>query len=395
MPSQRSRNIPPFQVMSILARAKALEAQGRDVIHLEVGEPDFSTPAPIVAAGVHALQQGNTHYTPATGLPELHQAIADFYQQRYSCSVAASRVAVTTGASAALQLVIAALVDPGDTVLMANPGYPCNQHFVTLNGGEVVFTEVNDDSAWQPNLGDVEAFCEQGGRAVLLASPANPTGTLIAPEVLQAIVEMTERYGVWLIIDEIYHGLLHQSSTNTAVNLGEQVVVINSFSKYFGMTGWRLGWAILPDSLSQTVERLAQNLYLAPPTVAQHAALAAFLPETIAELEQRRHAFTQRRDVLLSGLQALGFSLAAPADGAFYLYMDAAAVMPVGSSASEFALDMLEKTGVAFTPGTDFDSTAQAEQRVRFAYTTDVARLTTACQRIALALSGSALDDQI
>lgn len=380
--------------MAILQRAKQLQAQGVDVIHLEVGEPDFSTPDPIIAAGIEALTAGHTQYTPATGLPELKTAIRKFYQRRYQHTVDADCIAVTAGASGALQLVIAALVEDDAQVLITDPGYPCNAHFVRLFGGEVVLSTVGPETRWQPNLDDIEQFCQQGGRAVLLASPANPTGTMISPSVLDAVADITREYGCWLILDEIYHGLCHEQTPDTAAKLGEHVIVVNSFSKYFGMTGWRLGWAVLPPVLVDVVDRLAQNLFLAPPTVAQHAALAAFTPRCIDVLEQRREQFTLRRDALSKGLEALGFTIAAPADGAFYLYVDASKVLREGESSEAFALEVLEKTGVAITPGNDFDSSGEAAKRLRFAYTTNVEQLLTACQRIGLLLSDREQHDQ-
>lgn len=381
----RMDEIEPFRVMELLARAKALEARGRSVVHMEVGEPDFSTPEPIVRAGQEALARGLTHYTPAAGLPELREAIARDYRERWGVDVAPERVVVTPGASGALNLLMGVLIGPGDEVLLADPGYPCNRHFVRLAEGRPVSIPVGPASAYQLTAERVAPHLEPSTRAVLLASPANPTGTLIAPGELARIHAQTRARGVELIVDEIYQGLVYAGPSGSALALGEDVFVVNSFSKYFGMTGWRLGWLVAPEAYIGDLERLAQNIFLAAPTPAQHAALAAFRPDTRAILEERRETFRARRDYLLPAVRGLGMEVAVAPEGAFYLYADCGRY-----SADSYALclDLLEHVGVAITPGIDFGR-HQAATHVRFAYTTGLDRLREGVRRIAAYLERS------
>ncbi|HHM05158.1 MAG TPA: aminotransferase class I/II-fold pyridoxal phosphate-dependent enzyme, partial [Gammaproteobacteria bacterium] len=293
--ARRAAAIQPFYVMELLARARALEAAGRDIVHMEVGEPDFPTPAPIVEAGVRALRGGLTRYTPATGLPALREAISAFYQQRYDLSIAPARIVVTPGASGALQLAVAALVEAGAQVLMADPGYPCNRHLVRLVEGEVESLPVRAEDGFQPTVAAVQSAWSARSAALLLASPANPTGTLMPAERLRTIVDVVHRAGGRVVVDEVYHALVYGIAPSSALAVSDELFVVNSFSKYFGMTGWRLGWLVAPPAYIPCLERLAQNLFLAAPTPAQHAALAAFEPDTLAILEQRRRVFQQRR----------------------------------------------------------------------------------------------------
>ncbi|MBK8964505.1 MAG: pyridoxal phosphate-dependent aminotransferase [Candidatus Competibacteraceae bacterium] len=376
-------DIAPFHVMALLARAKELEAEGRSVIHMEIGEPDFPTAAPIVAAGQRALAEGRTRYTAAAGLPELRRAISDHYRLRYGVEVPARRILITPGASGALQLATALLVNPDDRVLLADPGYPCNRHFVRLVEGEPVGVPVGSDSGYQLTAQSVERYWDHRTAAVLLASPANPTGTVVAPDELAAIVAMTEKRGGRVIVDEIYHGLSYGAAPQTALAYSERVLVINSFSKYYGMTGWRLGWLVAPDDCVNDAEKLAQNLFLAASTPAQHAALAAFAPDARAIFEERRAQFQARRDFLLPALRELGFRIPVTPDGAFYLYADCGRFT---DDSYGFALRLLEQTGVAITPGLDFGNHLP-ERHVRFAYTNAIPVLAEGLERLRRALA--------
>lgn len=370
--------------MDILARAQALEAQGRDIIHLEIGEPDFPTPEPIVRAAMRAIGEGNVHYTPALGLPELRQRISAFYQQKYGIDVPAARVAVTPGASGALLLALGAVLDAGDEILMADPGYPCNRHFASFIDAVPVRVPVGPESTFQLTPQLVEQHWSDNTKAVLLASPSNPTGTLARDEDIRDIAALCSARGATLIVDEIYHGLVYEGTPQTALKHTDEVIVINSFSKYFHMTGWRLGWLAAPAHLMESIDRLAQNLFLAPPTPAQYAALAAFSEETMEILEARRLEMKARRDYLLPALRELGFGLPVTPAGAFYLYADAGRF--TGDSFA-FAERMLDEVGVAITPGLDFGE-VMPEKYVRFAYTRPLPALQEAVERIGHFLSG-------
>ena len=381
-PARRMADIAPFHVMALLARAKELEAAGRSIVHMEIGEPDFPTAEPIVAAGQRALAAGRTRYTAAAGLPELRQAIPDHYRERYGVEIPARRILITPGASGALQLATAALINPGDRVLLADPGYPCNRHFVRLVEGRAVGVPVGPETGYQLTAELVERHWDEQTTAVLLASPANPTGTAIAPEALAAIVATIEARGGRLIMDEIYHGLIYGAPVQTALAYSDQVLVVNSFSKYYGMTGWRLGWLVAPEDLVGAVEKLAQNLFLAASTPAQHAALAAFTPAAAAIFEARRREFLTRRDFLLPALRELGFRIPVIPDGAFYLYADCGRFT---DDSHGFALRLLEETGVAITPGIDFGSHLP-HRHVRFAYTNAIPQLAEGVERLRRAL---------
>jgi aspartate/methionine/tyrosine aminotransferase len=358
----RLSRIEPFHVMDILARARAMEKHGRSIVHMEIGEPDFPTAEGIVQAGIAALRAGHTQYTPALGLPELREAVAASYIP--SARPDAGRIAVTPGASGALQLIFAALVNPGDRVIMADPGYPCNRHFVRLFEGEAVTVPVDASTSYQLNADLIRRHWTSRTVAVLLASPSNPTGTIIPPAEMAEIVRTVEKLGGVLIVDEIYHGLVYGDEAITALSYSPEVFVVNSFSKYYGMTGWRLGWMVAPASYLPAIDKLAQNIFLAPNTVAQYAAQAAFSPAVQTELLRRRDLFHERRDYLLPALRGLGFGIPVEPQGAFYLYADCSRFAP---DSRAFALDLLERTGVAITPGVDFGS-YRAAQHVRFSY---------------------------
>jgi aspartate/methionine/tyrosine aminotransferase len=380
MPSAaRLADIAPFHVVELLTRARQLEAEGRDIIHMEVGEPDFPTPPLIAAAAVDAIKRGKTLYTQALGLPELRAAIAGFYVDRYGVSVPASRIVVTNGASGALNLAFACLADPGSEWLLADPGYPCNRHILRTYEGRPVALPVGPESNFQPTPEQVAAAWGERTAGLLVASPANPTGTLLSAAEIAGLADVIRSRGGQFLVDEIYHGLTYETDAPTACAAGDDIWVINSFSKYFQMTGWRLGWMVVPEAFGRDVEKLAQNLTLCPSTPAQHAALAAFAPETIALLEERRAEFRRRRDFLAPALEAIGFRVTARPQGAFYLYCDCSAL--AGDSFT-LARDLLEKAGVAATPGIDFGGNAP-QQHIRFAYTTGSERLADAASRLA------------
>jgi aspartate/methionine/tyrosine aminotransferase len=375
--AHRLDGIQPFYVMDILARARTLERQGRSIIHMEIGEPDFPTSARIVEAGVAALRAGRTHYTQAVGLPELRQAIAASYAP--DAHPDPERVIVTPGASGALALIFAALLDPGDQVLLADPGYPCNRHFVRLFDGEAVSVPVDASTEYQLTAGLVRRYWTPRTVAVLLASPSNPTGTLVPETELQLIVHTVSELGGVLIVDEIYHGLTYGVTARSALHYSPHVFVLNSFSKYYGMTGWRLGWLVAPTAYVAAIDRLAQNVFLASSTLAQYAALAAFDPLVQAELEDRRREFAERRDYLLPALRALGFDIPVVPQGAFYLYADCSRFT---RDSQAFARELLEQEGVAITPGLDFGE-HRARQHVRFSYATTLDNLREGARRIA------------
>ncbi len=381
--AERMQQIQPFHVMALLARARELEAAGRSIVHMEIGEPDFITPRPVIDAGIRALQDGYTHYTPAVGLLALRERIAGFYQQRYDVKVEPRRIVITPGASAALQLVMAVLVNPGDRVLMADPGYPCNRNFVYLLNGQPLGIPVTAASAYQPTPQQVREHWTEAVTALLVASPSNPTGTLLGEHVLREFHALAAARGGSLIVDEIYHGLVYGEQVTTALSISDEIFVVNSFSKYFGMTGWRLGWLVAPDACVSDIDKLAQNLFLAAPTVSQHAALVAFDEETISILESRRFEFRQRRDYLLPALRDLGFEIPVIPEGAFYLYANCRRL--TGDSYS-FTSRLLEEAGVAITPGIDF-GTHQPETHVRFAYTTSLENLQEGVRRLRAYLS--------
>lgn len=380
--SRRSHEIAPFHVMSLLARANALEQAGLDVIHLEIGEPDFTTAAPIVRAGQAALAAGHTRYTAARGLPALRQAIAGFYRDRYRLDMDPERILITPGGSGALLLASSLLVDPGRHWLLADPGYPCNRHFLRLVEGAAQLVPVGADNSYQLTPQLIEHCWNSNSVGALVASPANPTGATLDAAQLAALSSAVKGRGGHLVVDEIYHGLTYGFDAPSVLQVDDEAFVLNSFSKYFGMTGWRLGWLVAPPQAVPELEKLAQNLYISAPSMAQHAALACFQPETLALLEQRREQFRQRRDYLLPALRELGFRIDVEPQGAFYLYCDVSAFT---DDAQAFCAHFLETEHVAFTPGLDFGH-HRAHQHVRIAYTQEVARLREAVARIARGL---------
>ncbi len=361
-----------------MAKAQALEAQGRSIIHLEVGEPGFATAAPIVAAGQRFLAGGHVHYTSALGLPALRDAISAFYRQRHGVSVGAERIVVTAGASGALLLALAALVSPGDEWLLPDPGYPCNRHFVRLVEGVPAALPVAAETAYQPTPEQIRDTWSARTCGVMVASPSNPTGTLLSQAALRNIWGEVQARGGNLIVDEIYHGLTYGLDAETALTISDDIFVINSFSKYFGMTGWRLGWLVVPERYVREVEKLAQNLFICASTVAQHAALAAFEADTIALLEERRAEFAARRDLLVPGLRRLGFEIPVEPLGAFYAYANVAGLT---TDSFGFAERLLAEAGVAATPGLDFGA-HRPREHVRFSYTIERGQIEDGLERL-------------
>jgi aspartate/methionine/tyrosine aminotransferase len=374
----RMRDISAFQVMEIQKRACLHEEQGRDIVHLEIGEPDFPTPKPVIEAAHRALDAGRIGYTPALGIPELRRAIAGFYLEHYALSLPWERVIVTAGASAALLLVLGAEVDRDQEILMPDPCYPCNRHFLRLVEGRARMIAVDATTRFQPTAAMIREHWGEHTAGVLLASPANPTGMLLPVAEMRSILAFARRQGGVAIVDEIYHRLSYGPRPQTALAFDDQAYVVSSFSKYFNMTGWRLGWLIAPESRVRDLEKLAQNLFICPSQPAQMAALAAFSPETIAIAEARRDKLRARRDFLVPALQRLGFGIPMVPDGAFYIYADCSGL---AADSAVFALRILDEAGVAVTPGIDF-GTHRAECFLRFAYTQPIARLEQAVERI-------------
>lgn len=376
---KKELDITPFHVMDILARCKQMEAQGRDVVHMEIGEPDFPTPQTIANAGIAAIQNQLTQYTSALGLFELRASISEYYNKRFSVSVEPEQIVITPGASGALQLVLSYVLLADKKLMTCDPTYPCNRNVTRLMGGEVVAVPVNSETDFQLNLRLVEENWQDDIAAVLVASPSNPTGTLCKQAQLLEIADFLATKNKLLIVDEIYQGLTYDIDSETVACLRNNIIVINSFSKYFGMTGWRVGWVVAPMKHISTLDVIAQNTYLATSTVAQHAALAAFSEETKQILEQRREMFKQRRDILCDALSKLDIEVPVMPQGAFYVYAD---VSRYSNDSFLFCRELLDSKAVAITPGCDFGE-YQANQYVRFAYTTNNERISIGMQRLA------------
>ena len=376
--SKRLQDVNAFHVMSLMAEAKRLDAQGHEVIHMEMGEPDFSTPQPIIDAGIRALKSGITHYTPTLGLPALREAIAEFYHREYGVSINAEQVVVTPGSATALQLVLNLMVSTGDGVVIADPAYPSTHNLVKLLEGRVLQIPVHEDTNWQLTAENLKGYLNKSIKAVLLASPSNPTGTILDDLELQKIADLCESEGMFLLMDEIYHGLVYTEAPKTAVGLNDNTFVINSFSKFYGMTGWRVGWIVAPKHFLNDLNKLAQHTFLAAPTPGQYAALAAFEEETHKILIDRKHEFKARRDYLYDALENIGFKMRVKPQGAFYMYADSS---EFSNDSFEFASNVLQDKHVAFTPGVDF-GVSGANQHVRFAYTTNIDNLKIGVQRL-------------
>jgi aspartate/methionine/tyrosine aminotransferase len=375
----RMAQIAPFHVVELVTRSKTLEAQGRSIVNMVVGEPDWPAAAPIAAAGIRAIESGQVRYTAGLGTWALRERVAQWYRERHGLDVPASRVGITTGSSAALLMTLGVLLDPGDEVLIADPSYPCNRHFVHAFDGRAIGMPVGADTAYQPTADLVERHWTPRTRAVMVASPSNPTGTLIDFDVLRDIHAVVRARGGTLIVDEIYHGLTYGARDRSVLEFADDAVVINSFSKYFGMTGWRLGWCVMPQAAMADLEKLAQNLFISPPDIAQQAAMAAFTPEAVAIHEERRELFRQQRDYLLPVLEALGFDIPVRPEGAFYIYADASRFT---DDSYAWCHRLLEEAGVAVAPGIDF-GTHRANTHVRFSYPKPVPVLAEGVARLA------------
>jgi len=376
--ANRVEQISPFQVMAILGRAKEIQAQGVDVIHLEVGEPDFVASQSVQKAGIDAIEKGLSGYTSATGLPQLREKIAEHYQKKYQVKINPNRILVTPGASGALQLLSSLMVDAGKNVLMPDPCYPCNRHFLIQVGAKANLIATQAKNNFEIPIDDIKTHWDEDSTGMWLASPANPTGTVLSKSYLQSALDEVNLLGGHLMVDEIYQGLVYQGRDFTVLSLSDDIFVINSFSKYFAMTGWRLGWIVVPEWAIEGATKLAQNLFISAPTIAQYAALEAFSDDSMQEFERRRQALDARRKLLLSGLQEIGLPPVVPAQGAFYVYVD---VSNITDDAMSWCLALLEAEGVALTPGADF-GLEQAHKYVRFAYTCDENRLKEALVRI-------------
>ncbi|HMZ86694.1 MAG TPA: pyridoxal phosphate-dependent aminotransferase [Giesbergeria sp.] len=386
--STRAARIEPFYVMEIAKAAQALAAEvagsSSPMIFLNIGEPDFTAPPLVQEAAAKAVRDGATQYTQALGIAPLRERISDWYAQRFGVQVPARRIAITAGASAALQLACLALIDAGDEVLMPDPSYPCNRHFVSAAEGTAVLIPTTAQERFQLSADKVRAAWTEHTRGVLLASPSNPTGTSIAPEELRRIHSVVQEHGGITLIDEIYLGLSYEEQFgHTALAIDDDIISINSFSKYFNMTGWRLGWMVVPEALVPVVERLAQNLFICPSTIAQHAALACFEAESLAEYERRRAEFKARRDYFIPALQSLGLQVPVMPDGAFYAWADcSAACERLGVNGSwDLAYALMRQAHLAVTPGRDF-GTHDPQRYVRFSTANSMAQLQEAVARL-------------
>ncbi len=394
--TQRAQQIEPFYVMEVGKAASELAAKvahtDKPMIFVNIGEPDFTAPPLVQEAAQRAIRRGTTQYTQATGMAQLRERISAWYASRFGVAVPARRIVLTAGASAALQLACLALIEAGDEVLMPDPSYPCNRHFVAAAEGTAKLIACTPQERFQLTADKVEAAWTHNTRGentvktrgVLLASPSNPTGTSIHPDELRRIHQVVSARGGVTMIDEIYLGLSHDATFGqTALAIDDQIISINSFSKYFNMTGWRLGWLVVPDALVSVLERLAQNLYICPSTLSQHAALACFEPDSLAEYERRRPEFKARRDYFIPALRGLGFEVPVEPDGAFYVYADCsqiAAKLNVQGS-WDFCLEMMHRAHVAITPGRDFGSDT-THKFVRFSTANSMADLHTAIARM-------------
>ncbi len=375
---KKDLDIAPFHVMDILARCKEMEAQGRDVIHMEIGEPDFPTPQSIANAGIAAIQNQLTQYTSAAGLLELRKSISQYYAKRFSVNVLPEQIIITPGASGALQLTLSYLLRTHKKLMICDPTYPCNRNVTRLMGADVVTVPVDANTAFQLNADLLEEHWDDEIAAVLVASPSNPTGTICTQNQLLEMADFLATHNKFLIVDEIYQGLTYGVNSETVAGLRDNIIVLNSFSKYFGMTGWRAGWVVAPMEHINSLDMIAQNTYLATSTVAQHAALAAFSEETGKVLEQRREIFAGRRDLLCAALGKLGIDVPVIPQGAFYVYAD---ITKFSNDSYRFCRELLESKAVAITPGCDFGE-YQANRYVRFAYTTSNERIAMGMHRL-------------
>ncbi|MDB9968733.1 aminotransferase class I/II-fold pyridoxal phosphate-dependent enzyme [Gammaproteobacteria bacterium] len=374
--------VNPFRVMTVMARAQYLESQGRQIVHMEVGEPDFSSAQPIIDAGKRALDDGLTQYTAASGLAELRECLSVHYRENYNVEVDANRILITPGASGGLNLLANLLVRAGDGVLLSDPAYPCVRNFIHMMSAQPQLIPVGIEQNFQPTLEQLDEYCTDKTSGLWLASPSNPTGTILERSKLKAACNWATSRQKHLLVDEIYHGLHYVDDLPSVLELDQSAFVVNSFSKYFGMTGWRLGWIVVPQEHVEMANILAQNMYISASSISQYAALAAFTPEAKRIFEERREAFRHRRDFLTEALKSMGFLLCDNIQGAFYVYVD---ISKFSDDCEKFCHDMLEDHGVALTPGTDFGD-FESKSHVRMAFTTDMDSLELGLQRLQNAL---------
>jgi aspartate/methionine/tyrosine aminotransferase len=387
--SNRAQRIEPFYVMEVAKAARLLGDKllntERPMLYLNVGEPDFTAPPLVQEAAINAVKAGNTQYTQASGMPELRERISQWYKQRFNVEISATRIVLTAGASAALQLACLALINSGDEILMPDPSYPCNRQFVSAADGVPRMIPTTAAERFQLSAAKVEASWQTGKtRGVLLASPSNPTGTSIHPDEMRRIHSFVQKQGGITLIDEIYLGLSHDDTYGqTALGMGDQVISINSFSKYFNMTGWRLGWLVVPEALAPVIERIAQNLFICPSTVTQHAAMACFEAASITEYEKRRAEFKARRDYFIPALQQLGFDIPVMPDGAFYAWADCSKICSkLGIKDSwDLAYEIMQRAHLAVTPGRDF-GTYETANFIRFSTANSLPQLKQAIDRL-------------
>jgi aspartate/methionine/tyrosine aminotransferase len=374
--------VNPFRVMTVMARAQYLESQGRRIVHMEVGEPDFSSAQPIIDAGKRALDDGLTQYTAASGLAELRECLSVHYRENYNVEVDANRILITPGASGGLNLLANLLVRAGDGVLLSDPAYPCVRNFIHMMSAQPQLIPVGIEQNFQPTLEQLDEYCTDKTSGLWLASPSNPTGTILERSKLKAACNWATSRQKHLLVDEIYHGLHYVDDLPSVLELDQSAFVVNSFSKYFGMTGWRLGWIVVPQEHVEMANILAQNMYISASSISQYAALAAFTPEAKCIFEERREAFRHRRDFLTEALKSMGFLLCDNIQGAFYVYVD---ISKFSNDCEKFCHDMLEDHGVALTPGTDFGD-FESKSHVRIAFTRDMDSLELGLQRLQNAL---------
>ncbi|MGJ8682258.1 aminotransferase class I/II-fold pyridoxal phosphate-dependent enzyme [Paraglaciecola sp.] len=379
--SQRAQAISPFYAMAFGEKAAKLEAQGKHVVKLNLGEPDFGAPPDVLKAMQKLADNADLPYTSALGLPELRQAIANFYQTTHQVYINPQRIVITAGASAALLLLSAALVDEGDQVIMADPCYPCNQEFIKSFAGKVQLVPTGAGSHFQLNKALLAQHWQSDTRGLMLATPSNPTGTAVAEVDLLAMCEFARSKGAWRIVDEIYLNLHHGDADRqpkSVLCFDEQAIVVNSFSKYFGMTGWRLGWCVVPQEMVEVMERLAQNYFICPSTVAQKAALQCFTTRSISVCESRRQTLIARKNLILAGLKKCGLPVPVEPDGAFYVYIDVSAT---GLTAMNFCERVLQEVFVALTPSNDFSEQGD-KQFVRLSFASAESELEEGLKRL-------------
>ena len=381
--SPKMGQVNPFRVMTVMHRAAELESEGYKVVHMEVGEPDFSTALPIVNAAKVALDKGRTRYTAASGIVELRKAIALRYAEKYDQEVSADRVLITPGASGGLTLLANMLVSPGESILLTDPAYPCVRNFIYMLSAVPQLIPVSMKQNYQPTIDQLDIFRTSQTAGLWLASPSNPTGTILERERLRSVCEWAKYNGLHILVDEIYHGLQYVDDVPSVLELDSSAFVVSSFSKYFGMTGWRLGWIVVPEAFVDIANILAQNLFISAPSISQYAALAAFTEEAEEIFEERKSAFKKRKDYLAKELTALGFQLSDNIQGAFYIYAN---ISKYSDDSEEFCRDLLNNYKVAITPGADFGE-IKANEFVRFAFTTSMDNLEIGVERLRSALT--------